>query len=296
MAGAMVRDAWGNTWQIAKGVPTGAVKRYWHWNHPLAADRVDGKKFYLHVGNEFFRSDDGGFLWTAGVLRSAVSNGIGEVAVCDDGGRGSLVWTRDDQLEYLVSENSALGWQTQPTLLRPADFGAISAVTVRADGDRLFAAYLGGGRPKKGIRMAGQMGNERVTVRSVDLVQADKDKNLLVVKVDNRRDAADIPTPLTDWHNYGGLTRDVLLVQVPETHVSSYELRLDGELAGDIGDQDGHLLGIPENVRLPAFVTVLFAIDPFGFHARLDQAFFRRQHDERAVLGFAAIDLAAAIE
>ncbi|MEC9046550.1 MAG: hypothetical protein VYA51_00940, partial [Planctomycetota bacterium] len=91
------------------------------------------------------RSDDGGFLWTAGVLRSAVSNGIGELAVCDDDGRVSLVWTRDGQLEYLISDNSALGWQTQPTLLRPADLGAITNVTVRGDGDRLYAAYLGGG-------------------------------------------------------------------------------------------------------------------------------------------------------
>ena len=114
------------------------------------------------------RSDDGGFLWTAGVLRSAVSNGIGEVAVCDDGGRVSLVWTRDDQLEYLVSENSALGWQTQPTLLRPADFGAISAVTVRAAGDRLFAAYLGGGQ-NVAVSRVGAAGAlpEHVTVSDV---------------------------------------------------------------------------------------------------------------------------------
>ncbi len=44
------------------------------------------------------------------------------------------------------------------------------------------SAYLGGGRPKKGIRMAGQMGNARVTIRSVDVVKRDKDKNLIVVK------------------------------------------------------------------------------------------------------------------
>lgn len=44
------------------------------------------------------------------------------------------------------------------------------------------ASYLGGGRPKKGIKMSGQMGNARVTVRSVDIVQRDNDKNLLIVK------------------------------------------------------------------------------------------------------------------
>ncbi len=44
------------------------------------------------------------------------------------------------------------------------------------------SAYLGGGRPKKGIRMGGHMGHERVTVRSVDVVRRDKSKNLLIVK------------------------------------------------------------------------------------------------------------------
>ena len=44
------------------------------------------------------------------------------------------------------------------------------------------AAWLGGGRPKKGIRMAGRMGDERVTVRSLPVVAVDKENNLLLVK------------------------------------------------------------------------------------------------------------------
>lgn len=40
----------------------------------------------------------------------------------------------------------------------------------------------GTGKPKKGIRMAGQMGNARVTVRSVEVVAVDREKNLLLVK------------------------------------------------------------------------------------------------------------------
>ena len=84
-------------------------------------------------------------LWTSGVLRSAVSAGIGEVAVCDEGGRVNLVWTRDGNLEYLVSQNSGLGWQTLPTLFRSAvDLGAITDVTVRCEDGRLFAAYVAG--------------------------------------------------------------------------------------------------------------------------------------------------------
>lgn len=38
------------------------------------------------------------------------------------------------------------------------------------------------GKIKKGKKMAGQMGDERVTVRSLDVIGVDKDKNLLLVK------------------------------------------------------------------------------------------------------------------
>ena len=45
------------------------------------------------------------------------------------------------------------------------------------------ATNLGTGpKIKKGKRMAGHMGSERVTVRSLDVVHADPEKNLLVVK------------------------------------------------------------------------------------------------------------------
>jgi large subunit ribosomal protein L3 len=44
------------------------------------------------------------------------------------------------------------------------------------------ASNLGMGKLKKGIRMAGQMGNERVTVRSLPVIGIDKDRNLLLVK------------------------------------------------------------------------------------------------------------------
>ncbi len=44
------------------------------------------------------------------------------------------------------------------------------------------ASNRGSGRPKKGKRMAGRHGNERVTVRNLDVVKIDADNNLLLVK------------------------------------------------------------------------------------------------------------------
>jgi beta-glucuronidase len=50
--------------------------------------------------------------------------------------------------------------------------------------------------------------------------------NFLVVQVDDTRRPEAVPTTSTDWWNYGGLTRDVCLVEVPGTFVREYELHL----------------------------------------------------------------------
>ncbi|MBT8400212.1 MAG: beta-glucuronidase, partial [Rhodothermia bacterium] len=50
--------------------------------------------------------------------------------------------------------------------------------------------------------------------------------NFLIVKVDNKRLRDGVPTVNTDWWNYGGLTRDVMLVDVPETYVQDYFIQL----------------------------------------------------------------------
>lgn len=46
--------------------------------------------------------------------------------------------------------------------------------------------------------------------------------NFLIVKVDNKRKAEAVPTLNTDWWNYGGLTRDVHLVETPSTYIDDY--------------------------------------------------------------------------
>ena len=52
-------------------------------------------------------------------------------------------------------------------------------------------------------------------------------ENFVIVKVDNKRHAEDVPTQIFDWWNYGGITRDVCLVSVAPTYVESYKLQLD---------------------------------------------------------------------
>ena len=52
-------------------------------------------------------------------------------------------------------------------------------------------------------------------------------ENFVVVKADNKRSRENVPTLIFDWWNYGGITRDVLLVDVPETFIQNYSLQLD---------------------------------------------------------------------
>ncbi len=50
--------------------------------------------------------------------------------------------------------------------------------------------------------------------------------NSLVVRVNNTRQADGVPTINTDWWNYGGLTRDVLLVETPKTFIDNFCVKL----------------------------------------------------------------------
>ena len=53
-----------------------------------------------------------------------------------------------------------------------------------------------------------------------------KGENTIIVKVDNKRHAEDVPTQIFDWWNYGGITRDVKLVKVPLVYMQDYNLQL----------------------------------------------------------------------
>ena len=58
--------------------------------------------------------------------------------------------------------------------------------------------------------------------------------NFVVVKVDNKRHKDNVPTVNMDWWNYGGITRDVVLSQVPETYIEDYLVQLDKSKKGII--------------------------------------------------------------
>jgi beta-glucuronidase len=78
-------------------------------------------------------------------------------------------------------------------------------------------------------------------------------KNFVVIAVDNTRLADGIPTLNTDWWNYGGLTRDVSLIDVPAKYIDDYDLHLNRDRTAIEGSVhvEGAAAGEEVTVSLP---------------------------------------------
>ena len=61
-----------------------------------------------------------------------------------------------------------------------------------------------------------------------------KEENSLVVYVNNNRKPEGIPTVNTDWFNYGGITRDVVLIETPGTFIEDYFVQLNPDNAREL--------------------------------------------------------------
>ncbi len=77
--------------------------------------------------------------------------------------------------------------------------------------------------------------------------------NFAVIAVDSTRLADGLPTLQTDWWNYGGLTRDVFLVEVPEQFIDDYDLHLK---RGTKDDLEGWVHVAGAQAGLPVSISV----------------------------------------
>lgn len=78
--------------------------------------------------------------------------------------------------------------------------------------------------------------------------------NSVVVKVDNKRKRDAVPTINSDWWNYGGITRDVTIVELPETYISDYSIYLNKESKNNISgtiNLNGKILTDDVKVSIP---------------------------------------------
>lgn len=84
-------------------------------------------------------------------------------------------------------------------------------------------------------------------------------ENQITIGVDSARTDLDIPPPVTDWETYGGITRSVSLITVPETYVDDAWVRLtrDGRIAATARLSGPQAADRPIRVVAPALGLVL---------------------------------------
>ena len=84
--------------------------------------------------------------------------------------------------------------------------------------------------------------------------------NFVVLAVDNTRAADNVPSLQTDWWNYGGLTRDVSLVEVPTQFIDDFDVHLS---RNDRTTIEGyvHVEGAQAGTKVTVEIPELKAVD-----------------------------------
>jgi beta-glucuronidase len=167
--------------------------------------------------------------------------------------------TRADSRRYAVFEDTRgpedqmdlieYNFDTSPLMTVPGDWNGQDATLTWYDGLVWYRRTLDLGEPATGrsflhfgaanyralVYVNGEKAGEHeggFTPFAFDVTdQLVQGRNVIVVGVDSEHESHSLPTPVVDWKNYGGITRPVQLVNVPDTYVHDYFVRLD---AGDL--------------------------------------------------------------
>ena len=187
--------------------------------------------------------------------------------------------TKSDLIEYDFDTSASLkvpgDWNTQEERLLLYE-GTIwykkSFEYQRKENTRLFV-YFGAANYVADVYLNGQkIGRHEggFTPFNFEVTNLVRDKsNSLIVKVDNKRRRDAVPTLITDWWNYGGLTRQVKLIETPVTFVQDYFIQLQkGSLARISGwvRLNGNKPNQKVTVRIPeAKISKDFTTDENGY-------------------------------
>jgi beta-glucuronidase len=91
--------------------------------------------------------------------------------------------------------------------------------------------------------------------------------NQITVGVDSERNDLDVPPPVTDWENYGGITRSVRMITVPETFIDNAWARLskDGRIVASVRLDGARMGKSPVRLRIPSLgLTIAGVTDGAG--------------------------------
>ena len=196
--------------------------------------------------------------------------------------------SKSDLIEYDFDKSDSLkvpgDWNTQSDQLFFYE-GTIwykkSFDYQRRPNTRLFV-YFGAANYQADVYLNGQKvgqhegGFTPFNFEITELVQSGG--NFLIVKVDNKRRRDAVPTLMTDWWNYGGLTRNVKLVETPSTFIHDYSIQLQrgsrNRIAGSVklsGDKLNQKITvrIPESGISRSFTTDRNGVAAIDFNAEL---------------------------
>jgi beta-glucuronidase len=148
---------------------------------------------------------------------------------------------KNDHIEYDYEGADDLGipgvWNSQKEFLKYYE----GEIWMKRDfdynlpkGKRLFV-YFGAVNYKSRVYINGQkIGEHKGGYTPFNFEITDKlqeQDDFIVVMADNRRYRDEVPTGNFDWWNYGGIYREIFLVEVPSTFIQDYHIQLaKGEL------------------------------------------------------------------
>lgn len=125
------------------------------------------------------------------------------------------------------------------------------------NGKRLFV-YFGAANYQSDIYLNGKKLGRHTggfTPFNFEITGLLKENNSLVVKVDNKRLKEGVPTLNTDWWNYGGITRDVKLIEVPAVFIRDYKVQLKNDspeiIEGFVQLDGEEISGKKINIEIP---------------------------------------------
>src|SRR5947209_6059324 len=144
--------------------------------------------------------------------------------------------TKSDLIEYDFDTSETLAvpgdWNTQKErlLLYEGTIWYKKAFDYQKKSNTRLFVYFGAANYVADVYLNGEkLGRHEggFTPFNFEITSLVRDKaNSLIVKVDDKRLRDGVPTLNTDWWNYGGLTREVKLIETPDTFVQDYSIQL----------------------------------------------------------------------
>lgn len=145
--------------------------------------------------------------------------------------------SKADLIEYDFDKSDSLSvpgdWNTQKTNLFYYE-GTLwykkSFDYVKTNTENRVFLYIGASNYETDVYLNGKKLGKHIggfTAFQFEVTHLLKEQqNFVIIKVDNKRKKDAVPTLNTDWWNYGGITRDVKLIETPKTYISDYTVQL----------------------------------------------------------------------